>query len=71
MCKNYELSSGQTAIKLQHGELSLVINNVPALVCPNCDEAYADEGTAARLLEIALDAEDAGLQFEIQQFIVK
>jgi YgiT-type zinc finger domain-containing protein len=68
MCKKFELCPGLTTITLERDELSLVLNNVPALVCPNCGEAYADESTAARLLETAHEMEAAGLQMEIHQY---
>ncbi len=68
MCKQSEPRPGVTTVTLERGELSLVLKNVPALVCPECGEAYADENTAARLLEIALNMEAEGLQDEIHNF---
>jgi YgiT-type zinc finger domain-containing protein len=68
MCKKFDLIQGVTTITLERDELSLVLNNVPALVCPNCGEAYANESTAARLLETALEVEADGLQMEIRQY---
>jgi YgiT-type zinc finger domain-containing protein len=69
MCKQFELSPGLTTVTLERDELSLVLKDVPALVCPNCGEAYADELTAARLLETAYEMEAAGLQMEVRQFL--
>ena len=68
MCKQFEPLPGLTTITLERDEMSLMIKNVPALVCPNCGEAYADELTAARLLEIAHEMEAAGLQMDVRQF---
>lgn len=70
MCKKFELYPGVTTITLERDELSLVLKNVPALVCPNCGEAYADESTAARLLDTAHEMEADGLQMEIRQFTI-
>jgi YgiT-type zinc finger domain-containing protein len=68
MCKKFDLCPGMTTITLERDELSLVLKNVPALVCPNCGEAYTDEATAARLLDTAHEVEAAGLQMEIRDF---
>jgi len=68
VCKQAEPRSGLTTITLERGELSLVLKNVPALVCPQCGEAYTDETTAIQLLESALEMENAGLQVEVRLF---
>ena len=68
MCKQAEPRPGFTTVTLERGELSLVLKNVPALVCPQCGEAYTDEATAARLLETALEMESEGLQAEVRLF---
>ncbi|MCX6067524.1 MAG: type II toxin-antitoxin system MqsA family antitoxin [Chloroflexi bacterium] len=68
MCKQAEPRPGLTTVTLERGELSLVLKNVPALVCPECGEAYADEATAARLLETALEMEYNGLLMDVRQF---
>lgn len=64
MCKEGEPLDGVTSVTFSRGILHLVIKQVPARVCPVCGEAYADEETATRLLEIARDAENAGEQAE-------
>ena len=68
VCKQAKPVPGLTTVTLERGEFSLVLKNVPALVCPECGEAYTDEITAARLLEIALEMEDEGLQAEVHVF---
>ena len=68
VCKQAETLSGFTTVTLERGELSLVLKNVPALVCPQCGEAYTDESIAAQLLESALEMENAGLQVEVRIF---
>ena len=68
VCKQSEPGPGLTTVALERGEFSLVLKNVPALICPECGEAYTDESTAARLLEIALEIEAEGLQVEVRTF---
>jgi YgiT-type zinc finger domain-containing protein len=71
MCKQGEPRPGVTTVALERGEFSLVLKNVPALVCPQCGEAYTDEATATRVLELACEIEDAGLQVAVRSFVSK
>jgi YgiT-type zinc finger domain-containing protein len=68
VCKQSEPLPGLTTVTLERGEFSLVLKNVPALICPECGEAYTNEATAARLLEMAQEMEDEGLQSEMRVF---
>ena len=71
ICKQGQPLPGLTTITLERGELSLVLNNVPALVCPKCGEAYADEATTAQLFEIAKEMEYSGLLMDVRPFAAK
>ncbi|MDD2923517.1 MAG: type II toxin-antitoxin system MqsA family antitoxin [Anaerolineales bacterium] len=62
ICLQSETVSGFTSIPFERGEFRVVINNVPAQVCPNCGEAYVDEDTAARLLSKAESVLDEGVR---------
>ena len=44
---------GLTTVHFERGEMLLVVNNVPARVCPSCGEAYVEEQVAASLLREA------------------
>lgn len=68
ICKKGQPQPGLTKVTLERGELSLVLINVPALVCPICGEAYADEATAVRLFEAAAEMEDSGMLVDVQHF---
>jgi YgiT-type zinc finger domain-containing protein len=61
ICRQAEIQDGFTSVKLQRGEIYLIISNVPARVCPSCGEAYVQEEVAARLLRSAEDALYAGV----------
>ena len=54
---------------LERGSTTLVFKNVPAQVCANCGEAYADGETAAQLLDAAEAALRADVQVEIREFV--
>ncbi len=41
--------------------MRLVVNNIPAQICPSCGEAYVDEDIASQLLRIAQEMSAAGL----------
>lgn len=60
ICRQAETVNGLTSISFERGEVRLVVNSVPARVCPNCEEAYVDEAVAAQLLRSAQKMSEAG-----------
>jgi YgiT-type zinc finger domain-containing protein len=62
VCHQADLVDGLTSVRLERGELRLVVSDVPARVCPSCGEAYLEEHTAIRLLQSAEDTRKAGVQ---------
>lgn len=71
ICKKGQPRPGLTIITLERGELSLVLNNVPAFVCPICGEAYTDEATTARLFETVKEMEYSGMLVDVRPFGMK
>jgi YgiT-type zinc finger domain-containing protein len=61
ICRQAEIIDGLTSVRLERGESHLVINNVPALVCPSCREAYVNEEVAVRLLQQAEEMSEDGM----------
>lgn len=53
ICKQAVPQPGVTTVTLERDGLTLVVKDVPARVCPNCDEAYVDEAVTAELLKTA------------------
>ncbi|HKY53778.1 MAG TPA: type II toxin-antitoxin system MqsA family antitoxin [Anaerolineales bacterium] len=68
ICRQAELVEGLTSISFERGEVRLVVNRVPARVCPNCDEAYVDEAVAAQLLQLAKKVYEAGILDEVIEY---
>ena len=68
MCKQAQPRPNLTTVTLERDEFTLTIQNVPALVCPLCGEAYTDETTAARLLKTAEQMEFSGLLMDVRLF---
>jgi YgiT-type zinc finger domain-containing protein len=60
ICRQAETVDGPTSIHFERGEMRLVVNNVPARICPSCGEAYVDEDVAVRLLHEAEAISTAG-----------
>jgi YgiT-type zinc finger domain-containing protein len=68
LCRQAETVDGLTTILFERGEMRLVVNHVPARVCPSCGEAYVEEDVAVRLLRQADDVSDAGILDVIQDY---
>ena len=49
-----------TSVTFERDEMRLVVNNVPARVCPSCGEAYVEEDVAVQLLRGAEEMSAAG-----------
>ena len=61
ICRQAETVVGLTAVHFERGEMRLVVNNVPARICPSCGEAYVNEGVAVRLLRDAEELSKTGV----------
>ena len=68
-CKIGETKPGTTTLLLERDNTTLVIKRVPADVCQNCGEAYVDEETTERLLQLAEAAVKSGVQVDIRQYM--
>jgi len=68
LCKKDHPRPGLTTVTLDRGDLHLVVRNVPALVCPTCGETYTDEETASRLLAMAEEMQEAGLEADVLDY---
>jgi YgiT-type zinc finger domain-containing protein len=56
ICRQAELVEDFTSVTFERGEMRLVMNNVPARLCPSCGEAYvAEDVSAAGILDNIID----------------
>jgi YgiT-type zinc finger domain-containing protein len=53
ICRQAATVDGLTSVHFERGEVRLVVNHVPARICPSCGEAYVDEEVAVSLLRKA------------------
>ena len=60
ICMQAEVVDGFTSVTFERGEMRLVVNNVPARVCPNCGEAYVEQAVAVQLLRDGEEMSAAG-----------
>jgi len=61
ICWQGETVDGRTLVTFERGEFRLLVNNVPARVCPRCGEAYVEGATAEHLLRLARQKFEAGI----------
>ena len=68
ICRQSETVDGFTSVLFERGEFRLVVQSVPASVCPGCGEAYVVEDVAARLLRDAERISKAGILDVVREF---
>ena len=61
ICRQGETVDGVTPVMFEHGEFKLIVNNVPARVCPCCGEAYVQQAIANQLLNFARQQYASGI----------
>ncbi len=61
ICRRAELAEGLTSVTFARDEIRVLIRNVPARICPSCREVVVEESVAARLLNLAKEAAEAGM----------
>ena len=69
ICKTGRLELGTTTTALERGETTIVLKEVPGLVCDTCGEGYTDGPTTDRVLEIAEQAAAQGVQFDVRRYV--
>jgi YgiT-type zinc finger domain-containing protein len=68
VCRQVAIGNGLTSISFERGEMRIIVNNVPARLCPACAEAYLDEEVAAKLLQDAESMSNAGINHVIHEY---
>ncbi len=68
ICRQAEIIDGLTSVNFERGEMRLVVNTVPAHICPSCGEAYVDEGVAVKLLRGAEERAKTGILEDIVKY---
>jgi YgiT-type zinc finger domain-containing protein len=68
ICRQAEIVDGFTSITLERDEFRLLVNHVPAHVCPSCGEAIVDEDVAIQLISKAEDSFAQGLPEDVLEY---
>lgn len=68
ICRQAETVIGLTSVMFERGEMKLVVNSVPARVCPICGEAYVHEDVAVRLLQEANKMSQVGMLEDVIEY---
>ena len=68
ICNQAETVPGPISVLRESVEMTLTVNNVPARLCPQCGEAYADETVTVNLLRQAARMTQAGTKVETREY---
>lgn len=68
ICRQAEIVGGFTSVIFEREEFRLLINHVPAYICPKCGEAIVDEDVAILLLGEAEDVVNEGIIEDIREY---
>ena len=68
ICRQAELVEGFTPVTLERGEIRLVINNVPARICPSCGDVVVEQDVAVRLLDAAEEVAVMGMSENVLEY---
>lgn len=69
ICKKGTVGAGTTTLTIERDTTTMVIKEVPAMVCQQCGEAYLSDETMESLEQIADDAARQGVQVDIRRFV--
>lgn len=68
ICRQAEIIDGFTSVPFEREEFRLLINHVPAHVCPSCGEAMVIEDVAIQLISKAEDSFEQGLREDVREY---
>ncbi len=71
ICRQPGLVDGFIVVPFARGEMKYMIQQVPAQVCPSCNETYVEENVAERLLQIAEELSKAGVFESITEYNIR
>lgn len=68
ICRHGKTYSGNVNVTLERDGCIIIIKNVPADICENCEEYYLSQSTTAAVFDRAERAIDSNAEVEILRF---
>jgi YgiT-type zinc finger domain-containing protein len=68
LCKQGEARLGKVTVTLQRGKTAIIIKEVPAEICENCEEYYLEEQITDQIPAMAEEAVKKNVEVEILRF---
>jgi YgiT-type zinc finger domain-containing protein len=68
ICQQENLDKGLLTLTFERSGTTVVVKEVPGLVCPNCGEEYVSDETAAHALETAEAAAGGGSSVTVLRY---
>ena len=65
ICKHGNTKSGTTTQVFERGKSTIIVKNVPAEICNNCDESFISENVSRDILKLAEEGVRKGIEIEI------
>jgi YgiT-type zinc finger domain-containing protein len=65
ICRHGATKPGEAQVSLQKGDAIVIIRNVPAEICENCQEYYLSAHVTEKVLEQASAAVARGAEIEV------
>lgn len=69
ICKHGSTQPGTVTVTLERGNTVVVIRDVPAEVCTECEEYYLDSKTTREVMALADTAVERHAEVEILRFV--
>jgi YgiT-type zinc finger domain-containing protein len=68
ICKTGKLSPGTTTVSLTRGATTVVIKDVPGLICDDCGEYWLDAQVTENVYKMAEEAVRNGTELELRRY---
>ena len=68
ICQADEIADAPVTLTFERGRTTVVVKDVPGLVCPNCGEEHVSEEVANHALEVAEQAVARGSEVEVLHY---
>lgn len=69
VCKIGETQLGEATLLLERGESIIIIKDVPAHICENCNERYFDADITREVMQRAEAAVQKGAELEVLRMV--